>query len=336
MTNLLNFFNEEIKGHVKHVWEAEIIHSNLHAYCFTYSRGYASIELVVDDALHLKLYVENKLVERDLSIFDIETSNVNKELLKRNCLAIDRLTLCNGVTIDETVSKVVSQAESDVLYKTKDGEDGASVVQTHSKLRQQCIKSSFCWYFLFKDETLSTAVLCDACVSAKKYLRKKNVNMASVEGSKKNGRHNNLSKSELMGLLSDQNKTLRSMKKQIQRLEKYRDKMHTVGHKTNEDLTFILNKLQNGLSNRQEKINNPKCKWNLECDLVCEDVEGLYQHVISKHMPSTELDTCPSERNYKCGWRNCSKEFTKMRLLKQHVREHTGKLIEMQNILNIL
>ena len=64
------------------------------------------------------------------------------------------------------------------------------------------------------------------------------------------------------------------------------------------------------------------CKW--QCGKIFENVEILYGHV-KQHI--TKVDTvaiAPIHRKYHCLWESCDKQYNKLKLLQNHLREHTG------------
>ena len=70
------------------------------------------------------------------------------------------------------------------------------------------------------------------------------------------------------------------------------------------------------------------------CSKSFEDVEDLYRHCKThiEHVDTNKI--APVDRQYHCKWRGRKKTYGKLKLLENHIREHTGSMTD--NFLEIL
>ena len=96
-----------------------------------------------------------------------------------------------------------------------------------------------------KDEVVCEKSVCDVCVQTKHYLRTKKFRLNKGPPEKTNEtdpQHRTfayMSREELLNITRKQSGKLRKLHKQIERLEKHREKMSTVGEKTDVDFKFM-------------------------------------------------------------------------------------------------
>ncbi|KAL9978118.1 hypothetical protein ACROYT_G015603 [Oculina patagonica] len=132
-----------------------------------------------------------------------------------------------------------------------------------------------------------------------------------------------MSKEELLNLARKSAKELKYLQLKVKRLEEHKKKMIALGPKSDNDLKFLFLKLQKGVETRKEKLQNPVCKWG-ECQEKFENVEELFCHC-KKHIDNLDTATiAPVNREYPCQWENCTKTYMKLKLLHNHIRDHTG------------
>jgi uncharacterized Zn-finger protein len=115
------------------------------------------------------------------------------------------------------------------------------------------------------------------------------------------------------------------MQVKLRRLEQYQQEMNTVGYNTDSDFRKLFKQLYEGISQRIDKQESNVCHWEdcLQVEHKFATTELLQKHISSVHIP-TISDEAPINRKYQCKWLGCDKAFSKKKLLKSHVIEHTG------------
>ena len=103
--------------------------------------------------------------------------------------------------------------------------------------------------------------------------------------------------------------------------------MVELGPESNDDLRRMFNDLYNGMMDNRERQRSPVCLWqNCTEPTVYEDVEELYRHS-KTHIENIDTSqVAPIDRRYECRWRGCTKNYSKLKLLENHLREHTGNM----------
>ena len=305
--------------------------STAHLFYFGGNSGYCEVKVIINDEGFWKVYLEGK---QRMNI-NLEWLNVSSEIasfkdVKTLMLAIQSLKICDGCKFNN-YETVVSDDLSLPVYHTRSGEPAAFVENKPSQHHKKVIRSTFCLLFIPYDELLSPREICPACEQTQNYLRTLKSRKAQMEQEKKQDsskftRFDYLSKDELLNLIRKRTKQMKYLQDRVKKLEEHREKMVEVGKTTDNDFKVMFENLYKGMKSRNENLQNPKCLWNTCSDSEKEkfvDVEQLYDHV-KLHIETINTDIAPIERLYKCEWENCTKEFTKKKLLLNHLREHTG------------
>ena len=102
--------------------------------------------------------------------------------------------------------------------------------------------------------------------------------------------------------------------------------MMAVGPKSDGDLKHMFNELYAGLERNREKRTKPVCLWESCKSPIFENVEEMFVHCKSHIERIDTKVTAPIDRIYFCKWMGCSKHYSKLKLLENHLREHTGNL----------
>ena len=286
---------------------------------FGSSPGYAEKEVRLSATFEWKIYVQ--AVERDLSncaIFcNFPRIIGTVDLLVRLLNIIDDSNICNGCGETEKYGSLHADDAQDGLYKTKDGKN--AVVMENSIMR-----STNCHIFVQKENTN-----CSACIKCRHYLR----TLMSRKKSGKAPQHPEKSrldyktKPELLNIARQSATEIKRLKMKNTMLELEVKNMVEVGPNSNDDLKAIFNQLYTGMQNNRNKQASPACLWEA-CTQTStfEDVEDLYRHCKShvEHIDTARI--APVDREYKCKWKGCTKSYSKLRLLENHLREHTGSM----------
>jgi hypothetical protein len=304
--------------------------STAHLFYFGGNSGYCEVEVIINDEGFWKIYLEGKLRTN----INLEWLNIPSEIaflkdIKALMLAIQGLKICAGCKFDH-YETIVPDDLSVPVFHTRSGEPAAFVENNPSQHHKKVIRSAFCLLFIPHDELISPKNICAACEQTQNYLRTLKSRKAQIvqgreQDSSKFTRFDYLTKDELLNLIRKRTKEMRYLQDRVKKLEEHREKMVEVGKSTDDDFTIMFQNLYKGMKSRNENLQNPKCLWNA-CSSEKErfvDVEQLYDHV-KLHIEAINNDIAPIERLYKCEWDNCTKEFTKKKLLLNHLREHTG------------
>lgn len=295
-------------------------------YCFGNCGGYAEREVQLNANGNWCLYVEGIQRETDLEWTEcpqiIKTFQDIPDLL--NCFA--KLTVCQGCEFQKYETVLPPESEyGQPVFMTKDGKPAAFVERIISKAKQKIIRSDKCLILLPQEEAFEISNCCSACKSAGHYLRtlKSRKMMTDKTEQSKNIKSQYMSKEELLNLARKSAKELKYLQLKVKRLEEHKKKMIALGPKSDNDLKFLFLKLQKGVETRKEKLQNPVCKWG-ECQEKFENVEELFCHC-KKHIDNLDTATiAPVNREYPCQWENCTKTYMKLKLLHNHIRDHTG------------
>ena len=286
---------------------------------FGSSPGYAEKEIRLSETFEWKLFLNGK--EQDTSncqlFCDIPTNIGTTELLVRLISIIDNnKTECEGSGEAKNFQLLMNDS-GESIYKTKDGKSAVYI-------ENEVIRSRNCHLFLPKGLTR-----CSECKKSHHYLR----TLLSRTKTKKNAlqpkkaRLDYKSKNELLGIARQSAAELKVLKTKNKRLESYIDNMVELGPESNDDLRRMFNDLYDGMMDNRERQRSPVCLWqNCTEPTVYEDVEELYRHSKThiEHIDTSQV--APIDRRYECRWRGCTKNYSKLKLLENHLREHTGNM----------
>ena len=238
------------------------------------------------------------------------------ELLVQLLSTIDNCMICDGCGETEKYHSLIGDSR-DELYKTKDGKNAVSI-------EKDKVRSTSCHLLVPKDATL-----CPTCMKCRHYLR----TLLSRKKSEKTTQHpekarlDYKSKPELLDVARQSSTLLKRLKTKNNRLELAVENMVDVGQSSNNDLKTMFNNLYTGLQENRDKQKSLVCLWEacLKTDIF-EDVEDLYRHCKShvEHVDTSKI--APIDREYECKWRGCTKSYRKLRLLENHLRDHTGSM----------
>jgi hypothetical protein len=285
---------------------------------FGSSPGYAEKEIRLSRTFEWKLFM-NK-IERDTSncvLFDVVPRTVGKvKHLVQLLNIIDNNIVCDGCGGVENF-RLLQNESGESIYKRKDGKNAVFI-------EDEKIRSTTCHLFIPNETTA-----CNACQKSRHYLRTL-ISRKKSENTSENPEKARLdykSKPELLNIARQSAKKLKVEKTKSKRLELSVQNMVQVGPNSNDDLSKMFNDLYNGLQENKAKQKSPVCLWeNCMETNIFEDVEELYRHCKShiEHLDTTTI--APIERSYTCKWRGCSKSYKKLKLLENHLREHTGSI----------
>ena len=99
-----------------------------------------------------------------------------------------------------------------------------------------------------------------------------------------------------------------------------------MGPKSDGDLKQMFNELYADLERNRDKRTKPVCLWESCKSPIFENVEEMFVHCKSHIERIDTKVTAPIDRIYFCKWMGCSKHYSKLKLLENHLREHTGNL----------
>ncbi len=236
------------------------------------------------------------------------------ELIKR----IDVCKFCVGCGNPKDYKDLKN--DKPYIYKKKDGTDGV-------RLEENIMFSSDC-KVLVPTNSLSP---CEACQTSRHYLRTL-VSRGNTEDTaahnKAKARYDYKSRGELLEIARESARTIKLLKTQNRRLEDSREKMVNVGPNSNEDPKQMFIELQSGLDENRVKLKNPVCQWDGCHAARFENVGELYRPCKS-HIERIDTGVVPPiQRCYNCKWNGCKKQYAKLKLLENHIRDHTGSFNE--------
>ena len=325
-------FDKDIIQHLTTTWSKYFCSENnmLHFYHFGQCPGYAELEVQVTSAGTWKLYFDGKHEMIGLDWLDLPTQMETNADLVEVLNTIGDLRPCEGCDFERykpllQKDKVVDQ---EPVFMTTDGNPAAVIDIMISKNRETLIRSSKCLLLLVNNSLMKSPTICEPCRNTNNYLRtmlsrhnRKGSNTDQAP-SRTGTRFSYLSKEDLLAQARNAKKEMKYWRRKCKDLEKHRNKMETVGPKTNNDLRKVFAELYDGISDTKAHLQDPVCKWD-KCTERFENVELLYDHC-KQHIERVDIiTTAPIEREYKCHWEGCCKHFTKIKLIHNHLREHT-------------
>ena len=208
------------------------------------------------------------------------------------------LKSCHGCNFEKYKSLVCKDDpwEQQPIFKTKVGTSAAFVDIMVSKGKEKVIRSTNCLTLLIESDVIKTPNTCEACKSTNHYLRTMLSRQNSTQAKDvKKSRLDYFSKEDLLNHSRSAIKEMKYWKQKCQRLEEYRNKMTTVGPKTNNDLHRMFEKMYNGILETKNHLQNPVCKWE-ECNQSFDNVELLYSHT-KQHVEKVDtVEIAPVER----------------------------------------
>lgn len=290
--------------------------ASIHLYSFKQTPGYADKEVIIHKGG--KWNFRSGCYDRNTTGMGVFVGLPEKILRFKSLIKlleiIEKCKMCNGCGNSEQFKDVFSGRET--IFKKNDGRDGVV-------LEKQILRSIDCEILLKLDEPDG----CTACKTCNHYMR-------TISSRKKNAdknpststRYDNRSKEELVATAREASKTIKSLKQQLKRSNEKTDDFD-IGPKSDADLKHIFNDLYLGVSKIKEQKSHRLCQWkNCPCESEFENVEMLYIHC-KKHIERADTTKiAPFDRAYFCRWNGCSKKFAKLRLLENHIREHTGRI----------
>lgn len=299
--------------------------NTLHFYQFGNCPGYAEREIEVTADGTWSIHFEGKHRNINLDWLDISDTLKSCADLVELLNTVGGLKSCQGCNFDKYRSLIQGEiCDQQPVFKTKDGTPAAMIDIMVSKDKEKVIRSAKCLIFLVESNVVKTPNTCEACKNTDHYLRTMLSRKNNDEGKHcQRVRLDYLSKEDLLDHARNAIKDMKYWKQRCQRLQEYRNKMTTVGPKTNNDLQTLFTKMYNGISEKKHHLQNPICQWK-ECHEKFENVELLYDHTKQHAKKVDTIAVAPIERDYRCQWERCDKHFGKLKLLHNHMREHTG------------
>lgn len=322
LENFVNQFNNVIRKHLSHAssWIPwfNFETTEIHLFSFGPSPGYAEKEIRLPRTFEWKLYLN--AIERDTSkceLFENVPKNLGTvKLLVQLLEIIDNHTTCDGSADPENFHLLIKDL-GDNIYKTKDGKNAVSIENNK-------IRSTNCHLFTPKGITQ-----CQACKKCHHYLRtllsRRKAENTTLHPEK--GRLDYKSKPELLSIARKSSMTLKVLKTKNKRLELSVENMVEVGPNSNSDLRRMFNDLYTSLQENRNKQKSPVCLWeNCAKTIAFEDVEELYRHCKTHIERLDTRNVAPIDRCYTCKWQGCTKYYSKLKLVENHLREHTGNM----------
>ena len=299
----------------------------LHMYYFGKGVGYAKFEIVVGENQQWEFIFEGRSRKVDFSWTGLTSVLETVSDVKLMMSTIEKFKICSALSFDRFDDVIGSPNPYEPLFHTKTGEPAVFREINQSNFGEKVIRSSICSFFLPNDDIVYKEVTCDSCKSTANYLRTmRSRKKKQSDEISKNTRLDFLTYEQLLTKVRKFSETLSGLQLKIKCLEESRKKMDKVRKESNQDLSFMFNKLMKGMSEQEKKLKDPKCKWD-ECKLdQFPYVDILFKHVCSHMDCSSQSKSAPSQRSYLCQWENCEKKFTKKKTLLNHIREHTGDI----------
>jgi hypothetical protein len=290
--------------------------NTLHFYQFGNCPGYAEREIEVTADGTWSIHFEGKHRNINLDWLDISDTLKSCADLVELLNTVGGLKSCQGCNFDKYRSLVQGEiCDQQPVFKTNDGIPAAMIDIMVSKDKDKVIRSAKSLIFLVESNVIKTPNTCEACKNTDNYLRTMLSRKNNDEGKHcKRVRLDYLSKEDLFNHARNAIKDMKYWKQRCQLLQEYRNKMTTVGPKTNNDLQTLFTKMYNGISKKTYHLQNPICQWK-ECHEKYENVELLYDHTKQHAEKVDTLAVAPIERDYRCQWERCDKHFGKLKLL---------------------
>ena len=326
-SSFIDQFNAKIKPFLSTAatlnWTSWYNHEtdSIHLYQFSMSPGYAEKEIQISKTSKWTFYTYG--VEREKSNIHVfknvsDTLNSVKSLVDL-LNGLKTLKLCDGCGTTETYKELNVDNENGISYRRRNGQEGISI-------ENGAMRSTDCAILV-----ASTSPSCQSCQKAKHYLRTLRSRKTAAESktdvkAPERTRYDYKTKSELVQIARDSAKTVKMLKTKNQRLEESRNNLVRVGPNSDKDLKIMFEDLHAGLEKNREKIANPLCQWKHCESPTFENVEELYVHCKTHIERLDTSEIAPINRQYCCHWKDCSKRYAKLKLLENHLREHTGNL----------
>ena len=289
----------------------------IHLYSFEKTPGYADKEIVINQRGEWNFRSDG--IDRDKAVIKVFKTLPEHMLHMNSLMKVLQITenskLCNGCGSSEEFEHLTGPNGSSI-FKKKDGREGV----TYEK---ELLRSADCEILLKHDQ----AVSCTSCKDCRHYLRtissrtKNNEKTPSIST-----RYDYRSREDLIATARESSKTIKTLKEKLKRTSDKIDEID-VGLTSHEDLKKMFSDLYSGITENKEKRNVRLCKWeNCQCKSQFENVETLYVHC-KQHIERIDTSKiAPKDKTYPCKWNGCSKKYAKLKLLEQHIRDHTGRL----------
>lgn len=321
-SNFATQFNTMIKPHLlqSSSWVPwfDPVEKTIHLYSFGDCPGYANKEVKIFNTLDWILYT-NKVERPNSSVFPFKNSPKKVKTVKsliELLQLIDEYNTCEGCERSEEFETLEREGNSGI-YKTKEGKNG--VTKENGTFR-----STNCSVLVPKE-----CLQCSSCNKSQRYMRtllsRRSLQTANVTPQQK-GRFDYMTKDELLEIARESAGTIKRLQVKNKRLERAMEDMIEVGPTSNSDLQHIFRHLYIGLEKNNEKRRKPTCHWENCESPEFQNVEELFRHC-KNHIERLDTSVIPPiDRRYYCKWQDCTKSYSKLKLLENHVREHTGSL----------
>ena len=320
--NFARQFNKTVKPHLSKTspwipWFDPTTNS-IHIYSFGESPGYANKEVRISSAFEWTFFT-NK-IERQKSNFSkfekIPNTIENVKSLVDLLRLLDEYSICKGCDGSEQFKVLEKPGTAESVYKTRDGKD--AVLKEDKTFR-----SSNCFFLVPKG-----SFECQSCKKCRHYMRtllaRKSEQKENVM--EKKARLDYKTKPELLEIARESTAKIKVLQTKNKRLEAALEDKVELGPNTNSDLQHIFNDLYIGLEKNKEKRSNPVCSWEHCPSREFENVEELFRHC-KGHIERLDTSVVPPiNRCYHCKWQGCKKHYSKLKLLENHLREHTGSM----------
>lgn len=272
--------------------------------------------VIIADGSYYIVYKE-KRKSLDVNL-DLPQTIHRKDQLYLFMTSLEKLNICSAILAEKYIN-LLPEENTTPVFKTNCGDPGAFVETTPTCGNKKYIRSAKC-------SLLSKDTCCKECMRVDHYMRTlKSRSQNSVKHQSKHTRFDYMSKERLVENSKEMARKIHQMQVKLQRLEQYQQEMNTVGYNTDSDFRKLFKQLYEGISQRIDKQESNVCYWE-DC-LQVEDkfatTELLQKHISTVHIP-TISDEAPINRKYQCKWLGCDKTFSKKKLLKSHLTEHTG------------
>ena len=227
---------------------------------------------------------------------------------------IDEHNACKGCEGSEEFETLEREGKSGI-YKSREGKD--AVIKENETFR-----STNCTVLVPKEYQQ-----CSSCKKSQRYMQTllSRRSLQTFNGRPK-GRLDYKTKDELLEIARESASTIKKLQLKNKRLERAMEDMIEVGPTSNNYLQHIFRNLYTGLERNKENRQKPICHWENCTSPEFQNVEELFCHCKS-HIECLDTSVVsPINRRYYCKWQNCTKSYSKLRLLENHIRKHTGSL----------
>lgn len=284
---------------------------------------YPQTEIILLENKSFEIFFEGKKRNIDLNWFNVPSKIGIFSELKSTLNSFKRLKPCPAIDFLK-FEDVCTSCDNGIVFKTSKGQPAAFVETVPSNFHKRIIRSATCFMYL-QDLESKYVFPCNSCKKVAQYLR----TLRSTKTDQSNlqpmaikfARLDQLNHKELLNTARETSRKLKIMNDQVRRLKTFKEKMTSVGPKTNDELTSLFKNLRKGLEEKQKCYKHPVCKWAL-CNENFGSCEELLEH--TKTHIIIQDDKAPCLRVYRCEWKDCGKTFGKKRLLESHLICHTG------------